>query len=93
MKLLPRCIVGLNIKSDEAHEMATELASLRGTSLSKAVTDAIRNELERERRQRAKTGLSEELLGIGRRCAAHIEGPISSQDHAAMLYDDLGLPR
>jgi antitoxin VapB len=84
--------VGLNIKNDEAHQMATELAGLRGTSLSKAVTDAIRNELEREKRQRAKAGLSAELLAIGRKCAAHIEGPISSHDHAAMLYDDLGLP-
>jgi antitoxin VapB len=73
--------------------MAAELARLRGTTLSRAVTDAIRNELERERRRQAKAGLSEELLEIGRRCAAHIRGPVSSSDHAAMLYDDQGLPR
>jgi antitoxin VapB len=85
--------MGLNIKNDEAHEMAAELARLRGTTLSRAVTDAIRNELERERRRQAKAGLSEELLEIGRRCAAHIRGPVSSSDHAAMLYDDQGLPR
>ena len=85
--------MGLNIKNDEAHQMAAELAGLRGTSLSKAVTDAIRNELEREKRLRARAGLSEELLEIGSRCAAHISVPLSSSDHAAMLYDDLGLPR
>ena len=85
--------MGLNIKNDQAHEMAAELAGLRGTTLSRAVTDAIRNELERERRRQAKAGLSEELLEIGRRCAAHIRGPVSSSDHAAMLYDDQGLPR
>ena len=85
--------MGLNIKNDEAHEMAAELAALRGTSLSGAVTDAIRNELEREKRHTARAGLSDELLEIGRRCAAHMRGPISSSDHAAMLYDDQGLPR
>ena len=85
--------MGLNIKNDQAHEMAAELAGLRGTSLSRAVTDAIRNELEREKRHRAKAGLSDELLEIGRRCAAHMRGPISSSDHAAMPYDDQGLPR
>ena len=85
--------MGLNIKNDAAHAMAAELAGLRGTSLSRAVTDAIRNELEREKQHRAKAGLSRELLEIGRRCAAHMRGPVSSADHAAMLYDDRGLPR
>ena len=85
--------MGLNIKNDAAREMAAELANLRGISLTKAVTDAIRNELEREKLHQAKAGLSDELLEIGRRCAAHIRGPISSSDHAAMLYDDQGLPR
>ena len=85
--------MGLNIKNDQAHAMAAELAGLRGISMSKAVTDAIRNELEREKQHRAKAGLSDELLAIGRRCAAHMRGPISSQDYAAMLYDDQGLPR
>ena len=85
--------MGLNIKNAEAHEMAAELAGLRGTSLSKAVTDAIRNELEREKRRRTRAGLSDELLEVGRRCAAHMRGPITSADHAEMLYDDEGLPR
>lgn len=84
--------MGLNIKNEEAHEMAAELAGMRGISLSKAVTDAIRNELEREKRQRAKTGLSDALLEIGKRCASHVRGPLSSGDHAAMLYDEQGLP-
>lgn len=85
--------MGLNIKNDAAHKMAAELAGLRGTSLTRAVIEAIRNELEREKLHQARAGLSNELLEIGRRCAAHMRGPISSQDHAAMLYDDQGLPR
>lgn len=62
-------------------------------SLSQAVTEAIRKDLEREKRRRARVGLSGELLKIGRRCASHIRGPMSSSSHAAMLYDHLGLPR
>ena len=85
--------MGLNIKNESAHAMAAELAALRGMSLSQAVTEAIRKDLEREQRRRARVGLSGELLKIGRRCASHIRGPMSSSDHAAMLYDDLGLPR
>jgi antitoxin VapB len=84
--------MGLNIKNYEAHRMAAELAGLRGISLSRAVTDSIRNELGREKQHRERTGLSSELLEIGRRCAAHIRGPISSRDHAAILYDEQGLP-
>jgi hypothetical protein len=73
--------------------MAAELAGLRGTSLSQAVTEAIRKELEREKRRRSRVGLSGELLEIGLRCASHTCGTMSSGDHAAMLYDDWGLPR
>ena len=32
-----------------------------------------------------------ELLAIGRRCAAALKGP--AIDHAALLYDERGLPK
>ena len=83
--------MSMNIKSEEAHELATELARMRGVTVTRAVTDALRSEVERERKQRA--GLAEELLRIGQRCAAHVTSPVSSQDHGAMLYDEHGLPR
>jgi hypothetical protein len=44
--------MSLNIKSPEAHELAAELARLTGESMTKAVTEAIRERLERERRKR-----------------------------------------
>lgn len=83
----------LNIKNAEAHTLASELARLRQVSLTTAVTDALRNELNRERNRAAKAGLAIELLEIGRRCAAHIHAPLASEDHAAILYDERGLPR
>jgi antitoxin VapB len=83
----------LNIRNPEAHELATELARLTGESMTKAVTEAIRERLERERRRRGAQDLSAELLAIGRRCAAHMRPPIHSSDHGDLLYDEQGLPK
>jgi hypothetical protein len=42
----------LNIKNDEVHRLATELARLPGENLTSAVTAALRERLARERRRR-----------------------------------------
>lgn len=85
--------MSLNIKSAEAHRLAQELAQLGGVSLTQAVTEALREKLDREKYRRRGKPLSAELLEIGKRCAAHIKKPVKSSDHAAMLYDENGLPR
>lgn len=85
--------MSLNIKNEEAHRIAAELARVRGTTVTRAVTEALRNELERERRRCGEKPLPAQLLEIGRRCAAHVRKPVSSGDHAKILYDDAGLPR
>ena len=80
----------LNIKNDEAHRMAVELADLTGESITRAVSEAIRERLDRERRCRDRKALARELLDIGRRCAAHQRRDTRSHDR--FLYDDRGLP-
>jgi antitoxin VapB len=85
--------MSLNIKSTEAHRLARELAQLSGVSLTHAVTEALREKLDREKHRRGDKPLSTELLEIGKRCAAHIKQPVKSSDHADMLYDGHGLPR
>ena len=85
--------MALNIKNSEAHDLATELARLRKVSVTRAVLDAIRQELIREKARRGKVGLAEQLTGIGKRCAAHMKGRVTSADHATLLYDSRGLPR
>lgn len=85
--------MSMNIKSSEAHELAAELARLRGTTVTRAVTEALRNDLERERKRKKRSGLAAELLRIGERCAAHMTQPVSSEDHGPMLYDERGLPK
>jgi antitoxin VapB len=42
--------MALSIKSDEADRLARELAAVTGESLTDAVTQALRERLERERR-------------------------------------------
>lgn len=81
----------LNIKHHETHKLAAELAKLRGTSISQAVTDAIREKLEEEKRRSNREALAKELLEIGRRCAAHARR--DRRSHGDFLYDERGLPK
>ena len=85
--------MALNIKNSEAHRLAAELARMRGVSVTKAVTDALREQIDRQRRSLSRKGVGAQLMEIGRRCAAHVTVPVSSGDHAALLYDNEGLPR
>ncbi|MBI2909059.1 MAG: type II toxin-antitoxin system VapB family antitoxin [Chloroflexi bacterium] len=84
--------MSLNIKNEETHRLARELAELTGEKLTAAVTAAVRERLERVRGQRG-INLVERLLAIGRDCAAHLKEPYRSVDHGALLYDERGLPR
>ena len=81
----------LNIKDPATHTLAQALARETGETMTQAVTEAIRERLQRVRRQRKPEATVAELLAIGHRCARTLKGkPV---DHAAMLYDDRGLPR
>lgn len=84
--------MSLNIKSEKTHRMAKELAHLTGESMTVAVGEAIRERLERVKRN-SKQGLAERLLQIGRECAAHMKEPYKSIDHGDLLYDEKGLPK
>ena len=84
--------MGLNIKSEEAHRLAQELAALTGETMTAAVTEAVRERLARVQRENGR-GLAERLLAIGRDCAAHLKEPFRSVDHGELLYDERGLPR
>ncbi|MGH7707212.1 MAG: type II toxin-antitoxin system VapB family antitoxin [Vulcanimicrobiaceae bacterium] len=84
--------MGLNIKSEEAHRLARELAELTGESMTAAVTEAMRERLDHVRRARG-SGLASRLLKIGRECAEHLKEPFCSVEHGELLYDERGLPR
>jgi antitoxin VapB len=50
-----------------------------------------RETVDREHEQQTAS-LAERLLSIGKDCAAHLQEPCKSKDHAELLYDDKGLP-
>jgi len=84
--------MSLNIKNEEAHKLASQVAKLTGESMTEAVTRALRERLERLRGE-CGASLADRLLRIGRDCAAHLQEPFRSVDHGDLLYDEKGLPR
>ena len=84
--------MGMNIKNKEAHRLTRQLAKLTGESLTTAITEAVRERLNRVRRE-SSGDLAERLLVIGRDCAKHLKKPFRTIDHDKMLYDDRGLPK
>ena len=81
----------LNIKNHEAHRLAAELADLTGESLTAAVTCALRDRLERERRRRSGVSVAERLMDIGRRYAA-LPDAVGRTPEDILGYDENGLP-
>ncbi|HTT81789.1 MAG TPA: type II toxin-antitoxin system VapB family antitoxin [Stellaceae bacterium] len=83
----------LNLKSDEAYRLARELSERTGESMTKAVIAALRERLDRLKRDQTENRV-QRLLAIGRDCAAHLGEAYRSLDHDALLYDEkTGLPR
>jgi len=63
-----------------------------GENMTAAVTPAVRERLDRVRRDEA-VGRADRLLAIGKDCAARLKEPFRSADHGDLLYDERGLPR
>ena len=84
--------MSLNIKNPETHRLAEQLAKLTGETLTSAVTTAVRERLDRVRREQSDN-LADRLLEIGKDCAKRLKEPFRSADHGELLYDDRGLPR
>ncbi len=85
--------MGLNIKNVETCRLAAELARLTGETMTGAITVALRQRLEREKRGRDADARVAELLAIGRRCAKLLRPGPSAAEHGDLLYDERGLPK
>jgi antitoxin VapB len=84
--------MSLNIKDEETHRLARELAQLTGESQTTAVMIAIRERLDRLHAA-GHPSLADRLLAIGRNTAPHLKEPFRSAEHGELLYDEHGLPR
>jgi antitoxin VapB len=82
--------MSLNIKDPEAHRLAQQIARATGETMTRVVTEALRERLARLERRSTRASV-EELLAIAERAASHVQRPYV--DHAEFLYDEYGLPR
>ena len=83
--------MSLNIKNEETHRRARELARLSGETMAEAVDRAVIERLERIKKKRNRARLVERLLEIGQDCAKLPALDKRSPEH--MLYDQRGLPK
>jgi antitoxin VapB len=82
----------LNIKNEETHRLARELADLTGESMTAAITESVRERLLRVQ-QEVGSGLAARLTAIGKDCAPRLKEPFKSAAHGDLLYDERGLPK
>ena len=85
--------MGLNIKNDETCRLAGELARLTGETMTGAITVALRERLEREKRERSAEALVRDMRAIAERCAKLMGPGPSAVEIGEMLYDEQGLPK
>lgn len=83
--------MAMNIKNDEAHRMARELAEARGTTLTEAVTSALRALLEATSEASEPDVLLAEVADIQRFVADLPDCDTRAPDEI-LGYDDAGLP-
>ena len=85
--------MSLNIKREETCELAAELATLTGENRTEAITAALRERLERVRREQTVEARMRDTEAIARRCAELMGPGPGSTDHGDRLYDERGLPK
>jgi antitoxin VapB len=85
--------MSLNIKNEETCRLAGELAGLTGETMTGAITIALRERLEREKRERSFEARLQKIRSITERTARMVrEGP-PVVEHGELLYDERGLPK
>lgn len=78
------------MKDPEAHRLAQAIAQETGETLTRAVTEALRERYERLHKRNPEA-LAADIRAIAKRASAHIKRPYL--DHAEFLYDEHGLPK
>lgn len=89
--------MGMNIKDPAVHAMARELAARRGTTVTDAVRQALRAELEKTPDLQGQSAVEARKTAIRAICSRFRARPewqgLSSEAAQAALYDEHGLPR
>ena len=85
-----RNTMSLNVKDPQAHRLALAIAQVTGETITRAVTEALRERYERLQ-QKDPEILAADIRAIAKRASAHIKRPYL--DHAEFLYDEHGVPK
>jgi antitoxin VapB len=85
--------MSLNIKNREAYRLIRELADLTGESMTGAVTEAVRERLERLKRTDDGPGMAERIHAIAADMRARLPDDFFDIEHGDLLYDEDGLPK
>jgi len=83
--------MGLNIKDEETDRLAREVARLAGETITEAVRRSLADRVERLRAEKRDAALVDDIMQIGRRCAAL---PVRDDRPADEIlgYDSSGVP-
>jgi antitoxin VapB len=85
--------MSLNIKNAESYRLIRELADLTGETMTGAVTEAVRERLERLKRAQEGGGMAERILAIAADMRAQLPDDFFDIEHGDLLYDEDGLPK
>ena len=86
--------MSLNIKNEETHRLARELAQRNGETVTMAVTIALRERLERQPQSSATEGRLARIRRVVERTAPRMDDGRSSREWFDELYDQqTGLPK
>jgi antitoxin VapB len=80
--------MALNIKDASVHEAVKQIAKITGESQAQAVAAAVNERLARLQRN----DLAARLLLIGHTTSSRMSPETKRLNHAALLYDEHGLP-
>jgi len=80
----------LNIKSEDGYRLAVALSALTGESLTTAVTEALRERLDREQRLRDRAQKHARLTALAAELRTSLRPAAPAIDP---LYDTAGYPR
>lgn len=79
----------MNIKNEEAHRLATQVASIYDETLTEAVIVALRERLARANAQNRL----ESLRTLAQDISLRMPNGLDRESVNSMLYNELGLPR
>lgn len=80
--------MALTIKDAAVHDAVREIVRITGEAQAQAVAIAVNERLTRLQRD----DLAARLLAIGRKSAGRMSSETKRLDHAALMYDERGLP-